>query len=87
MATWRELINEELEKHKESFSDITSITLSEEELNKDFDDGYGRAHGKPFTAWTHRRVYFPVSYDGAEWVGSVSRIKDGIATEHIGCTH
>jgi hypothetical protein len=29
-------------------------------------------------------VYFPACYDGAEWVGSVSRNPDGKATRHQG---
>ena len=36
---------------------------------------YLAAHqdGKPFTAWTERRVYFPAMYDGSVWVASAPR--------------
>lgn len=84
MSTWKALITEELELQGESWDDIVSITLTEDELNKEFDDGFGSAEGKPFTAWTARRVYFPVCYDGSEWVASVSRDPDGQPTNHCG---
>ena len=53
-------------------------------LDVAFDAGYGSSHGPQFTAWTADRVYFPVVYDGAEWVGSVPRNPCGQATEHVG---
>ena len=67
----------------ETFSDIESITLTEDELAKEFDNGYGASEGKPFTAWTAKSVYFPVVYDGAEWVSGVSRNPDGKPTSHV----
>lgn len=84
MSTWKALITEELKLQGEGWDDIVSITLTEDELNKEFDDSYGIAEGKPFTAWTARRVYFPVCYDGSEWVESVSRDPDGQPTNHCG---
>ena len=39
----------------------------------EFDDGYGMREGIPFVLWTEKWVYFPVCYDGGEWVGSVPR--------------
>jgi hypothetical protein len=53
-------------------------------LDVDFDAGYGSPHGPRFTAWTTQRVYFPVVYDGAEWVGSAPRNPCDEATEHVG---
>jgi hypothetical protein len=84
MATWKQLISDELEEQGETWDDIESITLSEDELAVEFDRGWGSADGKPFTAWTARRVYFPGQYDGSEWVASVSRIPDGKPTKHVG---
>lgn len=84
MKTWKALITEELKLQGESWDNIASITLTEDELNQEFDDDFGCVEGKPFTAWTARRVYFPVCYDGAEWVESVSRDPDGQPTEHCG---
>ncbi len=85
MTTWREQISRELRNSKESWEDIESITLTDKELDRQFDAGYGATCGEPFTAWTKNRVYFPVCYDGAEWVASVARNPDKKPTEHIGC--
>ena len=61
--TWQAELN--------SFEDeILWCTLSEEELNKEFDDGYGGHSGAAFTAWSKNWVYFPIVYDGAEWIGN-----------------
>lgn len=84
MTTWRELLLLAMVDHDEEPSMLESITLTDEELDVKFDDGYGVSRGKPFTAWTANRVYFPATYDGAEWVASVPRNPNGQATEHIG---
>lgn len=84
MTNWKELLSVELSARGETFADIESITLSEAELLRHFDDSYGCTEGEPFTAWTPNRVYFPACYDGAEWVSSVSRHPNGKATNHIG---
>ncbi len=39
----------------------------------EFDPGWGGTEGEPFTAWGRDRVYFPLSYDGSEWIGSAPR--------------
>jgi len=73
--------------------ETTKITLSQEELDVEFDDGYigtdGKLFtaGKPFTAWSEKFVYFPAQYDGEEWIAYVSRNPNGKATEHIGGSH
>lgn len=84
MTTWRELILNEMQSQNETWDNVVACTLSNEELDVDFYDGYGSAEGQPFTLWTNSRVYFPVVYDGAEWVGSVPRHPCAEATEHIG---
>ena len=84
MTTWRKGITGALEEMGESWKDIESITLDEAGLNQEFNDGYGLSEGLPFTAWTKNTVYFPIVYDGAEWVGSVSRNPDGKPTHHQG---
>ncbi len=83
-TNWKELIQHEMNKRKETFDDVVSSTLTEEELLKEFDCGFGGSEGVPFTLWTTNRVYFPAVYDGAEWVESVSRNPDGKPTSHIG---
>ena len=82
--SWRKLIQSEMDDVSESFSDVVKCTLTEEELDADFDAGFGGTKGKPFTLWTHFRVYFPVVYDGAEWVSSVPRTPCDKVTEHVG---
>ena len=84
MTNWKELIQEEMKNHNETFEDVVECTLTEEGLQLSFNDGFGGSEGTPFTLWTTHRVYFPVVYDGAEWVGSVSRNPDGKPTSHLG---
>ena len=43
MATWRKKLTDELTQHSESFSDIIQTTLTESQLNLEFDDGFGGA--------------------------------------------
>ena len=84
MATWRELILDEMKENSETWHDLIACTLSTAELDEEFDCGYGLSEGKPFTLWTRKRVYFPVVYDGSEWVGSVPRNPCNKATQHFG---
>ena len=81
---WKSLITEAMTVHDDSWDNVVSCTLTEEELSESFDEGYGGAEGKPFTVWTKTRVYFPAVYDGLEWVESVSRNPDGNPTQHVG---
>lgn len=72
--TWRKLITAEMELRHDCWEEVVACTLSNEELDVEFNAGYkGDTLGKPFTLWTHTRVYYPVTYDGSEWVDSVSR--------------
>lgn len=98
MTTWRGLISEEMRVHGETFDDVVSMcactnnwkredrqTFSDESwLDIEFDDSYGGTEGPLFTLWTQGRVYFPICYDGSEWVGSASREPDGKPMEHQG---
>lgn len=78
-TTWRK----EIAKAAEGDSLIAS-TLSDAQLDKDFYDGYGGTDGAPFTAWSEAYVYFPVCYDGSEWVERVPRNPCDVPTEHVG---
>lgn len=84
MTTWRKLIGEALTDQGEDWTVVESSTLSQEQLDVEFYEGFGGSEGEPFTMWTAKRVYFPVVYDGAEWVSSVSRNPDGVPTCHVG---
>jgi hypothetical protein len=84
MITWREELHRVLAGNGESFDDIISNTMSEEEMDREFSDDWGCIEGSPFTVWTRERVYFPVCYDGSEWISWVSRNPDGKPTNHVG---
>ncbi len=84
ISSWKELLENEMNERGETLSDLESITLTKAEMEKRFDTDFGSIRGKPFTAWSPKAVYFPVCYDGAEWVGSVSRYPDGKPTRHQG---
>lgn len=83
-SNWKKLIQYEMELQGETFEDVVECTLTDEDLMVEFYSGHGMSEGKPFTLWTTNRVYFPVTYDGAEWVESVSRNPDGKPTYHFG---
>lgn len=84
MSTWKELIEEAMVARGETLADLVSNTLTSEEMAIEFYNDFGSEPAKPFTAWTNNNVYFPLSYDGAQSVGSVSRHPDGKPTEHQG---
>ncbi len=84
METWRKMINDQLGNNKETWKDVESSTLTEEEMDTEFDTGFGGAEDVPFTIWTKNHIYFPTVYDGAEGVSFVSRNPDGKPTSHIG---
>ena len=79
MTTWRKLIEEKLDGDV-----LIASTLTEKEMDVEFHNGYGGSEGKPFTAWSETRVYFPVVYDGAEWVGRAPRNPCDEACPHEG---
>jgi len=79
MANWKGLIENAADGDK-----IIACTLSDSELLKEFYGGYGGHEGKEFTAWSEKYVYFPVVYDGAEWVGRAPRNICDEATQHVG---
>jgi hypothetical protein len=83
-TTWREMITDKMDRNGDTWSDIVSITLSNDELDVEFDSGCGGINGSRFTAWTNNYVYFPISYDGAERCGSAPRNPNGVALEHQG---
>lgn len=72
MANWNEMLREIFAERGDDFSQMV-CTVGAEQLNAEFDDGYGSENGCAFTAWGDNYVYFPICYDGAEWVGSAPR--------------
>ncbi|MFY8062193.1 MAG: hypothetical protein ACOVN2_00650 [Usitatibacteraceae bacterium] len=84
MSTWKEMLKNAMKKRGETLAELEATTLTEADMVKEFDSSYGLVEGVPFTAWSAKTVYFPACYDGAEWVGSVSRHPDGKPTKHQG---
>lgn len=84
MSSWKEMLAKEMQKNGESLDELIRITISEEEMDRELDNGRGSEDGEPFTAWGPNFVYFPVCYDGEEWVGSVPRDPCDISTLHQG---
>ena len=83
-TTWRKELTSVMRLNSESLDDVVANTMTDDDMDKEFDRGFGGTEGCEFTAWTANRVYFPICYDGAEWVGSVSRNPDGVPTAHQG---
>ena len=84
MESWEMMLDKALKENNETWSDIVQNTMNSDEMEKEFDPGFGLPEGIPFTVWTEKSVYFPICYDGAEWVGRVSRNPDGKPTDHQG---
>lgn len=81
---WKRMLDDAFEDRQDSWDNVELNTLTDEQLNLNFDAGYGAIEGPPFTLWTHKYVYFPLCYDGAEWVGSVPRNPENSPTFHLG---
>ena len=82
--TWRKKLTELLARDGKTWSDLIGCTLTDEQADAELIPYYDRVQGASFTAWTENRVYFPVCYDGAEWIGSVPRHPCNEKTEHMG---
>lgn len=79
LTTWRELLQVET-----SGEPVVAVAPDEAVLDVEFDNSYGAEEGPPFLAWTATRVFFPVVYDGAEWVGSAPRYPQPEPQKHVG---
>lgn len=84
MATWKILLQDTMKDNGETLSDLVANTLTNEQMLEEFSVDYGSTAGTPFTAWSENYVYFPICYDGSEWVGSVARNPNGQPTGHQG---
>jgi hypothetical protein len=70
MTTWRK----EFESSREDDqSSVVAVAPDDSVLDVEFDAGYGGSEGSPVLIWTEEYVYFPVVYDGAEWLGRAPR--------------
>ena len=87
IVTWKQLIQEKMEDNSETYADIEYQSaipqwrellydLRQSDTNWDaveFDNGHGDLAGFSFIVYTKNWIYFPVCYNGSEWVGSVPR--------------
>ena len=83
-TSWRQLITKEMDRHGDTWDAVEWSTFKGDQLDRQFDNGYGYPEGASFTLWTQSRVYFPAMYDGAEWAASVPRNPCAEAVDHIG---
>ena len=83
-TTWQKELTAALAENNETWADVESHTLEPDQLTRSFYAGYGGSEGDPFTLWTKAYVYFPIVYDGAEWVGCAPRNPNGVPTPHQG---
>jgi len=83
MESWKQMFEEIFKETGDSFENL-QLTLTKDELSKEFDSGYGGVEGMPFTGWSENFVYFPVCYDGAESIGFVSRNPNNEPSYHVG---
>lgn len=83
MSNWYDMLERKMKLTGDSFENKI-CTLSDYELKRYFDNGYGGAEGSPFTAWGEKYVYFPLQYDGAEWIGIAPRDPCDISMTHQG---
>ena len=83
MANWFEKLKQKMETDGEDFESRV-CTLDEAGLKVEFNAGLGGLEGAPFTAWGEKWVYFPICYDGAEWVGHAPRNPCDLAMHHQG---
>ena len=83
MTSWYRMLKDKMRVNGDDFTKMT-CTLTIDELKEEFDAGFGGESGKPFTAWGDSWVYFPICYDGAEWVGSAPRNPCDISMDHQG---
>lgn len=79
--SWGAMLAQEVEKAGDT---IVSSTLTKSQSDEQFSCGYGCSEGCEFTAWGEKYVYFPATYDGAEWIAKVPRNPCDEPTKHVG---
>ena len=82
-TNWREMLIEAFNETGDNFTELQT-TLTDDELVKFFDDESVGREGLHFTAWGEKYVYFPVVYEGLEWVGYAPRNPCDVKTTHWG---
>jgi hypothetical protein len=83
ITTWEQELQAEMRKRNDP-GPVLFRAPNENDFNVTFCPGYGAEEGMPVLAWTEQRVYFPICYDGAEWMGSAPRNYQFEGQEHQG---
>lgn len=91
-TTWKREFDEVQAKDKEAIEHIAFnnrlLTWQEAqdapELQAWFYPDFGGVEGASFTAWSANWVYFPICYDGREWIGKAPRNPRNHSCEHQG---
>lgn len=83
METWAEMLAATMESAGDP-GPVVAYAPGEAAFDVRFDSGYGLAGGPPVLAWTATYVYFPVVYDGSEWLASAPRNPTGEWQRHVG---
>jgi len=83
MTTWRKALEEEMRDLSDS-GPVLAVAPDDAAFDVEFDDDYGSPRGPRVLAWTETRVYFPVCYDGAEWLSSAPRNPGDEGQGHVG---
>lgn len=83
ITTWRKELDEAMQGAGDP-GPVLAVAPSEAVLDVPFDSGFGGSQGQPMLAWTETRVYFPVVYDGSEWIESAPRNPTGEGQGHVG---
>lgn len=81
MTTWRK---ELAESRGDDQTPVIAVAPDEATPDVEFDDGYGGSNGPAVLVWTETHVYFPVVYDGAEWLDSAPRNPTPEGQGHVG---
>jgi len=81
--TWRRRLVEARATAQDE-TPVLAVAPDEATLDIEFTAGYGAEKGPAVLVWSERFVYFPVCYDGAQWLGSAPRDPVSQAQPHVG---
>jgi hypothetical protein len=82
-TTWRAHLDDAMHCGGDA-GPVEAYAPNEEAFDVQFDDDFGGADGPHVLAWTATHVYFPVQYDGSEWIGSAPRHPQAQGQPHVG---
>ena len=83
MANWNDLLSAAMMDCGDP-GPVVAKSGSEDDWTKKFDNGYGTSEGPAVLAWTSFYVYFPVVYDGGEWLDCAPRNPQANGQPHVG---